>query len=119
MQTHTKCEEKNGGEKVDDGVDFDIDSPKNLGLGYVIRYVEAIISNISRTTDGTPPHPQAREINANGAAFQSTKNGDVICVTELNTRRTTTCNEDFCEEGCDYYGDIGPFFYAVEDEEVL
>ena len=53
----------------------------------------------------------------NGAAFQSTKNGDLICVTDTNTRRTITCNDDLCEEGYDSGGNIGPYFDAVLDEE--
>ena len=57
------------------------------------------------------------EINVNGAVFQSTKNGDAICVTGPITRITITCNEDLCVEGYDYDGDIGPSFDAFLDEE--
>ena len=41
------------------------------------------------------------------------KNGDAICVTEPITRRTITCNEDFCDGGYDSDGDIGPFFMSL------
>ena len=66
-------QEENGGERGDDYGDDSIASPDNLGLGCMSRHAAAIISRLSRTTDETPPHPSAREINVNGAAFQSTK----------------------------------------------
>ena len=53
----------------------------------------------------------------NGSVLKITKSGYAICVTEPITRRTITCNKDLCEEGHDYDGDIGPFFYAVSDGE--
>ena len=53
----------------------------------------------------------------NGTAFQSTKIGDAICVTDPITRRTIMCNEDLCEDGYDSDDNIGPSFDAVLDEE--
>ena len=129
VNTHTynstDTDTKNNDEKEHDGErgDYDgydtIDSPNNLGLGCVSRHVEAIISRLSRTNDKTPPYPPASEINVNGAAFQSTKKGDVICVTETITRITITRNKDLCEEGYDSDSDIGPLFDAVSDEEYI
>ena len=51
MQTHTKCEEKNGGEKVDDDGDGTIASTNNLGLVCVSRHVEASTSSLYGTAD--------------------------------------------------------------------
>ena len=79
--------------------------------------VEASIISLYSTTEEPPPHPPAREINVNGAALQSRKNGGAICVTEPITRRSITCNKYLCEEGYDSNGDIGQFFDAVVDEE--
>ena len=79
--------------------------------------VKKSISSLSGTIDGNPTHPPAREINVNGAAFQSTKNEDAVRVTDPSTRRTTTRNEDLCEEGYGCDGDIGPSSDAVLDEE--
>ena len=115
MDTETKdnYEDENGRERDDDdGYDY-IASPKNLGLGCVSRHVEASSTSLSGTNDRTPTHPPEREINVNGAAFQSTKNGDAVCVTDQITRRTIMCNEDLCEEGYDSDGDIGPSSDAV------
>ena len=73
MDTYTKnnYEDENGGERGDDNGDYSTPSPKNLDLGCVIRHVEESSNSLYGTTDGTSPHPPAREINANGAAFQS------------------------------------------------
>ena len=71
IDTKTNYEEEHGGEKGNNDRDDSIASPENLGLVCVSRHVEASIGRISGTTDKTPPHPPAREINANGAAFQS------------------------------------------------
>ena len=79
--------------------------------------MESIINRLYGTTDETPPCPPEREINVNDTMLQITKSGDVICVTEPITRRTITCSEDFWEEGYDYDGNFGPFFYAVSDGE--
>ena len=95
--TKENYEDENGGERGNDDGDDSIASPDNLGLGCVIRNVEASSISLSRTTDETPPHPPEREINVNGAAFQRTKNGDTICVTDPITRRTIMRNEDLCE----------------------
>ena len=78
--------------------------------------VESSIIRLSCTTEENPPHPPAREINVNSAVLQSKKNGGMICVTEPITRRKITCNEELCEEGYDFDGDIGPFFDKVVDE---
>ena len=53
----------------------------------------------------------------NGAAFQSIKNGDDICVTDPITRIIITCSADLCEQGYESDGDIGTIFDAVADEE--
>ena len=79
-------------------------------------HVEASSNSVSGTTYRTPPCPPVREINVNGAAFQSTKIGVAICVTDPITRRTITRNKDLCEEGYDSGGDIGPCFDAFLDE---
>ena len=65
--------DKNAGEIGDDDGYHYISSPDHLGLVDVIMHVEASSSSLSRTTDGTAPHPLARKISVNGAAFQSTK----------------------------------------------
>ena len=38
-------------------------------------------------------------------------------MTETITRRTITRIKDFFDEGYNYNGDIGTFFYSVIDEE--
>ena len=53
----------------------------------------------------------------NGAAFQSTQNGNSICVTDAVTRRTIMCNEELSEQGYESDGDISPSFDAVLYEE--
>ena len=53
----------------------------------------------------------------NGAAFQSKKIGDAICVTDPIKKRTIRRNKDLCEEGYDSGGDIGPSFDEVWYEE--
>ena len=94
--TKNNYEDENGGERDDDDGDDSVDSPENLGLGCVIRHVETSSSILSGTTCRTLPRPPTREINVNGAAFQSTKIGDKICVTDPIIRRTITRNEDLC-----------------------
>ena len=116
-ETKNNYEDENGGEiGDDDGYDY-IASPENLGLGSLSRHVEASIISLSCTTYKTAPHPPEIDINLNGAAFQSTKIGDVMCVTDLIKRRTITFRKDLCEQSYDSDGDIGPYFDVVLYEE--
>ena len=75
MDTYTKnnYEEGNGVDRGDyDGYDTS-SSPKDLSLDCGSRQVESSIRSLFGTTDDPPTHPLAREINVNGAAFQSKK----------------------------------------------
>ena len=109
-ETKNNYEDENGREIGDDDGYDSIASTKNLGLGCVSRHVEASSISLFWTTDGTPPLPPEREINSNGAAFQSFLNGDAVCVTDTISRRTITCKKAWCEEVYDSGGDIGPSF---------
>ena len=77
------------------------------------RHVEYNINRFFGTTDITPSRHQARDINVNCAALQSTKDGYAICVTEKIKIIIIMCKEDLCEDCYDSDGNIGPFLYVV------
>ena len=73
IDTKNNYKDKNCGDRGNDDGSYSFASPKNLCLGCVSIHVEAISSSLSGTNYGTPPHTPARDINFNGAAFQSKK----------------------------------------------